>query len=95
MNLHLVKKPSAFVPIAMSLAAIALILGHVAIYGIIHEADEGTAAHIFQILMVAQVPIIAFFVIKWLPKQTGQTLRITALQFVLVIIAFALVYWLT
>ena len=43
----------------MSFAALALVLGHAAIFGIVHEADEGTAAHIFQLLMVGQVPFVA------------------------------------
>ena len=53
MNASLMKKPSAFLPIAMSLAALALVLGHAAMFGIVHEADERTAAHIFQLLMAA------------------------------------------
>ena len=36
----------------MSLAALALVLGHAAVFGIVHEADEGAAAHVWQILMV-------------------------------------------
>ena len=79
----------------MSLAAMALVLGHAAIFGIVHEADEGTAAHVFQLLMIAQIPAVAFFVAKWLPRQPGQALRIVALQAALGFIAIALVYWLT
>src|SRR5260221_4258765 len=59
-----IRQPSAFLPVALSLVALALVLGHVALFGVVHEADEGTAAHIWQILMAAQVPIMAFFAIK-------------------------------
>jgi hypothetical protein len=59
------KQPSAYLPLAMSLAALALVLGHAAMFGIVHEADEGAAAHIFQILMAAQIPVVAYFAIKW------------------------------
>jgi hypothetical protein len=38
MNVSLMKKPSAFLPMALSLAALALVLGHAAIFGIVHEA---------------------------------------------------------
>ena len=38
-------------------------LGHAAIFGIVHEADEGAAAHIFQLLMATQLPLVAFFAI--------------------------------
>ena len=64
MNLSTMKKPSAWVPLAMSFAAIATVLVHVVMFGLAREPDEGTAAHIWQILMAAQVPIVAFFAIK-------------------------------
>ena len=64
----------------MSLAALTVVLVHVAIYGVIHEADEGTAAHLFQLLMAAQLPIIAFFAIKWLPRAPKPTLWVLSLQ---------------
>jgi hypothetical protein len=95
MNIHLTKQPLALLPIAMSLTAIALVLGHAVIFGVVHEADEGTAAHVFQLLMVAQLPTVAFFVAKWLPRQPSQTLRIVALQAAVALVATALVYWLT
>lgn len=74
------KSPSAWLPIAMSLAALSLVVGHITIYGAVREADEGTAAHLWQILMVAQIPIIAFFAIKWLPRTPGPALAVLALQ---------------
>jgi hypothetical protein len=79
----------------MSVAAIALVVGHAAVFGIVHEGDEGAAAHVFQILMVAQVPVIAFFTAKWLPRSPGQALRVLALQVAGVLVAFACVHLLT
>jgi len=95
MNVSPIKQPSAFVPMIMSLAALALVIGHAAVYGIVHEADEGTPAHLFQILMVLQVPIIALFAIKWLPRAPRQALLVLALQAGAGIAAFAAVYFLT
>ncbi len=95
MNDSPLKQPSALLPIAMSLAGLALVLGHAAIYGVVHETDEGAAAHIFQILMVAQVPLVAYFAIRWLPRAPGPSLRVLALQFGAALAAFASVYWLT
>jgi len=89
------KQLSALAPIAMSLAGLALVLGHFAMYGVVHEADEGTPAHIFQLLMVAQVPIVLFFAAKWLPRAPRQALEVLALQAVSGIAAFASVYFLT
>jgi hypothetical protein len=79
-SITLIKKPSAFIPVALSFAALATVLGHVAIFGAVREADEGTAAHIFQLLMVIQLPISAFFAIRWLRYQPRQALLILAIQ---------------
>jgi hypothetical protein len=93
MNISLVKQTSALLPIAMSVAALVLVLGHVVIFGIVHEADEGTAAHLWQLLMAGQVPVVAYFALKWLPRATGQALRVLALQAVAALAACAPVYW--
>ena len=76
----IVKKPSALIPIAMSLAALAVVLLHIAIVGIARQIDEGAAAHCWQLLMAAQVPILLFFAIKWLPKAPRQAVYVLALQ---------------
>ncbi len=94
MNISIIKKPSAFLPLAMSFAALAVVLGHVAMYGGAREADEGTAAHLWQILMAAQVPVVAFFAIKWLPRTPRQALLVLALQAVAVLAALAPVFFL-
>ncbi len=80
MDISELKKPSAFLPLAMSFAALATVLVHVAIFGVAREADEGTAAHLWQFLMAAQIPIVAFFAITWLPRSPRQALRVLALQ---------------
>ena len=95
MNVSPMKQPSALLPIAMSLAALVLVLGHAAIFGVVHEADEGTAAHVFQLLMAAQVPLVAYCALTWLPRVPGQTLRVLALQAGAAIAAIAAAYWLT
>lgn len=74
------KQPSAFVPVAMSLAALGTVLFHVAMFGAAREADEGTAAHIWQLLMGGQVPVVAFFAIRWLPRTPGPALFVLILQ---------------
>jgi ABC-type transport system involved in cytochrome c biogenesis permease subunit len=64
----LLRRPSAFLPIAMSLAAIGLIAWFVATFGVVEQTDEGTPARVFQLLLAAQVPIVACFAIRWLPR---------------------------
>jgi len=95
MTLSTPKQPSACIPLAMSVAALALVLVHAARFGIVHEADEGTSAHLFQILMAAQVPIVAFFALTWLPRTPRQALVVLALQAGAALAAFAGVFFLT
>ena len=90
----LFKQPSAWIPLAMSLAAMLLILGYVATFGITHQTDEGAAARIFQLLMLVQLPIAAYFAFRWLPVRPKQSLLILALQAVAWIIPIATILWL-
>jgi hypothetical protein len=78
---RIVRKPSAFLPIAMSLTALTVVIVTLSVFGVDHQpADEGTAAHIWQLLMAGQVPLLAFFAIKWLPRAPRQTLCVLGLQ---------------
>lgn len=95
MNDHsLLRQPSAWIPFVMSLAALALLLGYVGMFGIVRHEDEGAAARIFQLIMIAQLPVIACFAIKWLPKRPKQSLLILGLQAVAWIIPIVAVIWL-
>lgn len=76
----LLRKPSAFLPITMSVAALATVLVHVAVFGPARDTDEGTAAHLWQFLMAAQVPIVVFFAIKSLPQTPQAALLVLAMQ---------------
>ena len=86
------KQPSAFLPVAMSLGALATVIIHVALFGTARQADEGTAAHIWQLLMAGQLPIVAYFAMKWLPKSPREALPVLALQAVAGLAALAPVY---
>lgn len=88
----MLKKPSAFLPVAMSLAALATVLSRVVVFGVVRESDEGTAAHIFQLLMIAEAPIVAFFAIKWLPRIPRQALQVLAVQLGAALAALAPVF---
>ena len=80
MKFSTVKQPSALIPLAMSCAALAIVLGHIALFGVARKADEETAAHLWQLLMAGQLPVVAFFAIKWLPRSPRQALLVLALQ---------------
>jgi len=88
----IVRRPSAFLPMAMSLTALA-VLGIAAISGaLVPQGDEGAFAHIWQLLMAGQMPVLAFFAIKWLPRAPRQTLYVLALQVGAALAAMAPVY---
>ena len=76
----------------MSLAALSLVIAHVVIYGTAHQADEGAAAHLWQLLMAGQIPVIAFFAIKWLPRTPGQAMLVLGLQGAAIVTAAAPVF---
>jgi len=92
-NNPLFKQPSAWIPLVMSLAALTLILGYVAVFGIVHNQEEGIPARLFQLIMVAQLPVAAYFAFKWLPKRPTQARVVLALQAVGWIIPILTVLW--
>lgn len=87
-----VRQPSALIPMGLALTALAVVLGHVAIYGVAREADEGATAHIWQLLMVAQLPALAVFGIRWLPKAPKQALGVLAVLVAAILAAIAPVF---
>ena len=93
MDASLLRRPSALIPLAMSGAALTIIIGYVAMFGTARQADEGTAAHLWQLLMAGQVPIIAFFAIKWLPIDPGRALTVLAVQVGAALAAMFPVWW--
>ena len=93
MNARMLRRPSAVVPVAMSAAALAVLIAYVALNGTAQQEDEGAAAHIWQILMAGQLPVIGFFVIKWLPLERKPALQVLALQFTAALAAIAPVWW--
>lgn len=95
MNAPIWKRPSALLPVLMSLFVVGMVVVHYAMFGIVEEPDEGTPAHLFQLLMAAQVPLIGYFVIRWASEEPKAGARVVALQIAAAIAAFASVYFLT
>ena len=87
------KQPSAFIPVAMSVAALSLVLVYVAIFGAVREPDEGATAHLWQLLVVGQLPLVAFFVIRWLPRAPRSAFLVMVVQAVALLAALAPVYF--
>ena len=93
-NFTLLRRPSAFVPVLMSTAAASLVVEYLIRVGRVRQADEGLEAHLFQLLMVAQVPVIAYFAVKHLAAQPRQSLVVLSMQFIAGVAAMSLVYFL-
>ena len=88
----MIKHPSAFLPLAMSFGALATVLIFVTLHGTAPQADEGTAAHIWQLLMAAQIPFVMFFAVKWVRKSPREAMPILALQIGAALVAMAPVF---
>ena len=84
---------SAWVPLAIPLFLVLLGLRHVLLYGLVSEADEGTEAHLFQLLMPVQLALIAYFAFSWLPRAPRQAVAILVVQLAATVALLAAVYW--
>jgi hypothetical protein len=88
----MLRDPIALIPIAMSAAAVAIVLIHLARVGVAPQADEGTEAHLWQLLMVGQLPIVALFALTRLAGSPGPALRVPSVQAAAALAALAPVY---
>ena len=88
----MIRRPSAFGPILMSLAALSIVLVFLAVRGPAPQKDEGAAAHMWQLLMVCQLPMIAFFAVKWIPQLPKQAIEVLGLQLLAAVAAIAPVF---
>ncbi|HUQ42672.1 MAG TPA: hypothetical protein VM052_09235 [Candidatus Limnocylindrales bacterium] len=71
----------ALLPLAMTFAIVAAALQHaIAVGGFVREPDEGTAAHLFQIFLPAQIPIIVLFGATQMERYPTFTRRFLAAQ---------------
>jgi hypothetical protein len=90
----MLRRPSAFIPVAMAAAALALIGGYVALNGVAANEDEGAAARIFQLLMLGQLVGIGVFAARWLPRAPRPALVVLILQLAAWTIPVAVITWL-
>jgi hypothetical protein len=85
----MLRHPSAFIPLAMSLGALAMIVWFVAAHGVVRQPDESGQARIWQLLMAGQVPVIAYFALRWLPRAPRSARIVLVLQVGAAILAAA------
>ena len=72
---------SRVAPLIMSLLALVLVMEGLLQFGLDHrEVDEGWQAHLFQLLMVLQVPVVILFAATMNWKQPRRALLFLGLQ---------------
>jgi hypothetical protein len=89
----LARKPSAIAPVIMSLSALLIVLVAIPVAGTKPQPDEGAAAHIWQLLMVGQLPILGWFVLHWVRRDFKAGVAVLGMQ-VAAIVAALLPVWL-
>ena len=95
MNISIIKKPSAWIPIAMPLTVLIIMLIAIVMSAVpVHQADEGTGAHLFQIWMVLEIVCVTFFLIKWFPRDPKPALVVLALQIGAALLPMGVVFFL-
>ena len=79
------KHPSAWIPIALSLLfAVAEILMLISSGAPARQPDEGVMAHLFQLWLVLELVMVAWFAIAWLPRAPTQAIRILLFQLAMI-----------
>ena len=78
---YVITRPTALVPIVMSVAALVVLFLALAFgFGTSNNGDEGTAARLWQLLMLGQMPIVAVFAISWVPRVPRLAIAVMAVQ---------------
>ena len=70
---------SAYAPLSMSLIALVLV-GNAVLSGDTKQSDEGTLAHLWQILICGQIPVVLYFAVKWMRRSPKRTSRFLIMQ---------------
>lgn len=92
MSTNTFTRPSALAPLAMSLAALAVVLARVAVVGPARQVVEGAAAHLFRLLVAGELPVVVYFAIKWLGRKPKEGLAVPTSQAMAAMAAFAPVW---
>jgi hypothetical protein len=78
----------------MSGLALAIVILHIAIVGPARQPDEGAEAHLWQLLMAGQIPVIAYFVVSSLPQRPAAFAPVLGLQAIAALADLTVVFWL-
>jgi hypothetical protein len=73
----------------MSATALGIVVCQVLVNGVVHEADEGAAAHLWQLLKAGQLPLIAWFLVLQVPNGLRKAAPVLAAQVGAILLAAA------
>jgi peptidoglycan/LPS O-acetylase OafA/YrhL len=85
----LLKKPSAWIPIVLSAAALLLVIGALVFHDIPQtpSEDEGILAHVWQLLIGTQALFVFYFALRYLPTNSKQAVPILIVQIIVALAA--------
>jgi hypothetical protein len=84
-----INRISAIAPIAMSVAAFLLVMLAVTTGWGQNTKDEGAAAHIFQLLITVQLPVILAFLVTADWSRLARVAAVLSMQVIALAVAFA------
>ena len=88
----LLKKPSAWIPIAIPLLFIAYIVSIISFFGVVREKDEGVGAPLFQLWLILEPFMLGYFALTYAPREPKNALIILALQAVAALLPISAVF---
>lgn len=84
---------SGWLPLAIPVVLLAVGVRYLAIHGFVSQPDEGTEAHLFQLLMPVQLLAMTFFALTWVRRAPRLALPVLALQAAAAAAVLLAVYW--
>ena len=91
---RLIRKPTAWLPLAFSGAIAGILLVAYLRHGLVRQPDEDAYAHLFQIFLALQLPLIAIFALKWIPQAPKPAALVLGLQIAAALAVCSPVYFL-
>jgi hypothetical protein len=76
----------------MSSVALLIVAAHIALVGVTPQPDEGAEVHVWQLLMLGQLPLMAYFGVRWVPPAPRLGLTVLLTQVAMALAAAAPVF---
>jgi hypothetical protein len=81
--------PTGLLPIGLSLGALLIVFMHIAFYGPAPEPEGGATAHVWQLIMAAQIPALGLFAAKWFRQARQPALQVLKLHGASIVVSVA------